>query len=373
MWIPQYNVKKNLLSDAVAGLTVAAMLVPQGLAYAIVAGMPPIYGLYSAFIPPIIYAVFGTSRELSVAPVAISSLLVFEGISHVVPPTINGAANPEYAALAIIVTPPPFISTSHMSVCPSCGPLSSGARPLSARLHRVVFVPPRHRRLHHSVRHHHRSPQPHQRLTPTGLSQVSSVLGYSFETSTQVYMTLYNLFSKIGKTHWQTIVMAVITIAILMTFKKIKKLSRLPAALIVVVVSTGITYGARLDKTGLKIVGAVPSGLPNALSPISLPEFAKASELVGVMVSVALIGFMESIAVAKTFAGRKGYEVDPNQELIGTPSATSVLTHPLQASAWPTSSARSADASPRREDSAARPSTPPQGPSRPLRPSSPAS
>src|SRR5210317_683078 len=79
-WLPNYK-KSWLKGDIEAGLTVGIMLVPQGIAYAMIAGLPPIYGLYTAMIPQIVYAIFGTSRQLSVGPVAMDSLIVASGVA----------------------------------------------------------------------------------------------------------------------------------------------------------------------------------------------------------------------------------------------------------------------------------------------------
>ncbi|MEQ8241547.1 MAG: SulP family inorganic anion transporter, partial [Cyclobacteriaceae bacterium] len=79
-WLPSYK-KSQLNGDVFAGITVGIMLIPQGMAYALIAGLPPVYGLYASIVPQVIYALFGTSRQLSVGPVAMDSLLVAAGVS----------------------------------------------------------------------------------------------------------------------------------------------------------------------------------------------------------------------------------------------------------------------------------------------------
>ena len=97
-WLPNYN-KKDLVGDFSAGLTIAVMLIPQGMAYAMLAGLPPVVGLYASTIPLIVYALFGTSRHLGVGPIAIISLLVFSGVSTLAEPGTG-----EYISLVILLT-----------------------------------------------------------------------------------------------------------------------------------------------------------------------------------------------------------------------------------------------------------------------------
>ena len=97
-WLPKYK-KEDLSGDISAGLTVGVMLIPQGMAYAMIAGLPPVYGLYAAMIPQIIYAFFGTSRQLAVGPVAMDSLLVAAGVS-----ALAEVGSENYIALAITLS-----------------------------------------------------------------------------------------------------------------------------------------------------------------------------------------------------------------------------------------------------------------------------
>ena len=96
-WLNPYN-KRNLRGDLVAGLTVGVMLIPQGMAYAMIAGLPPIYGLYASLAPLVIYSVFGTSRQLAVGPVAMVSLLIATGVSQ-----IAEIGSTEYIGLTILL------------------------------------------------------------------------------------------------------------------------------------------------------------------------------------------------------------------------------------------------------------------------------
>ena len=96
-WLPNYQ-KKNLKGDITAGITVGIMLIPQGMAYAMLAGLPPIYGLYAAIVPQFIYAIMGTSRQLAVGPVALDSLLVAVAVG-----SLAEAESPDYISLVILL------------------------------------------------------------------------------------------------------------------------------------------------------------------------------------------------------------------------------------------------------------------------------
>ena len=96
-WIPTYS-KSDFQGDLIAGLTVGVMLIPQGMAYAMLAGLPPIYGLYAAIVPLILYAIFGTSRQLAVGPVAMVSLLILAGVG-----SIASTGSDEFISLAILL------------------------------------------------------------------------------------------------------------------------------------------------------------------------------------------------------------------------------------------------------------------------------
>ena len=273
----------DLRGDLTAGLTTAVMLIPQGMAYAMLAGLPPIYGLYSSLVPVAIYAIFGSSRQLAVGPVAMVSLLVAAGVG-----AVAETGSDAFIAYAILLA------------------LMVGGMQLGMGLLRLGFVV---NFLSHPVISGFTSAA----ALIIGFSQLKHVLGYAIPRSHHVHVILGAAWEGVGQTHWLTLGFGASSIAILVLLKKFAP--NMPRALVVVVVSTLLVWGLGLDHMGVAIVGDVPAGMP----PLAVPavDVTAASRLVGVAAAIALIGFMESIAVAKKYARDNKYEVDANQELVG--------------------------------------------------------
>ncbi|MGA0402305.1 MAG: SulP family inorganic anion transporter [Flavobacteriaceae bacterium] len=281
-WLPNYR-KANLSGDLSAGLTVGIMLIPQGMAYAMLAGLPPVFGLYASLIPQVIYALLGTSRQLSVAPVAMDSLLVAAGLGAL---SLSGVE--QYTSMAI------FLALFMGSIQFLLGIVKMGflvnflSKPVISGFTSAAAL-------------------------IIGLSQLKHLLGAPIENSNQIHILLGNTFEVLDQINGYAIILGVAAILII---KAIKKWSpRIPAALVVTLLGIIITYAFNLSEHGLNIVREVPSGLPK----VGLPEFSmnRINDLAPVALTLALIAFMEAISVAKAIEERKGLqEVRPNQELI---------------------------------------------------------
>lgn len=259
------------------------MLVPQGMAYAMIAGLPPVFGLYAALIPQVVYALLGTSRQLAVGPVAMDSLLVASGLGAL---ALSGIE--EYIAMAL------FLS------------LFMGTIQFILGLFRMGFLV---NFLSKPVINGFTSAA----AIIIGLSQLKHILGTSIERSNQVHILLKNALLNIDTTHWITVGIGLTAILIIKLSKKINP--RIPAALIVVFLGVLIVYFLNLNEQGVKIVGEVPSGLPSPKLPTV--DGSRISELFPIALTLALIAFMEAISVAKAIEEKHSdYEVDPNQELI---------------------------------------------------------
>ena len=281
-WLPDYT-RDTLRADLVAGLTVGVMLIPQGMAYALIAGLPPIYGLYAALVPLVVYAVFGTSRHLAVGPVAMVSLLVAAGVAP-----LAGDDVARYITLAVLLA------------------LMVGVLQLLMGLVRFGFLV---NFLSHPVLAGFTSAA----ALIIGLSQLKHLLGVPIARSHHVHEILIDAAQQLGAVHLPTLLIGLGGILLLVALKRWKK--AFPGALVVVVLSTVGVWALALHDGGVGIVGTVPRGLP----AFYLPAFtwADMQALLPIALTIALVGFMESIAVAKTFAARHRYEVDANQELIG--------------------------------------------------------
>ncbi|MEX2512427.1 MAG: solute carrier family 26 protein [Cyclobacteriaceae bacterium] len=281
-WISQYS-KNDFRGDIIAGITVGIMLIPQGMAYAILAGLEPIHGLYVVTVPLLLYAIFGTSRQLAVGPVAMVSLLTAAGIASL------GADSPEeyllYAiTLAFLVGMIQFLMGF-------------------LRLGFVVNF------LSHPVINGFTSAA----AIIIGLSQIKHLFNISLPNSEHVQEMIIALYQNIGGVHWITLGIGILGIIIIKYGKNIHPF--LPAPLLAVVVGILLVWGLDLTDHGVKIVGAVPSGLPG----FSLPSFDLEGwvTLFPIALTISLVGFAESFAVAKTIqAKHKNYRLSANQELI---------------------------------------------------------
>ncbi len=270
-------------SDVLAGLTTAVMLIPQGMAYAMIAGLPAIYGLYASLVPLAVYALFGSSRQLAVGPVAMVSLLVAAGVGQ-----LAETGSDAFVAYAILLA------------------LMVGALQLGMGVLRLGFVV-------NFMSHPVISGFTSAAALIIGLSQLKHLLGVSIPRSHHVHVIAAAAWSQIDQTHFLTLGLGAVAIAALVALKKLAP--KFPRALVVVVLSTVLVWGLDLGNRGVAIVGDVPAGLP----PLSVPtlDWGAARQLIGVAVAIALVGFMESIAVAKKYARDNKYEVDANRELVG--------------------------------------------------------
>lgn len=281
-WLPTYK-NVQLKSDLSAGLTVGVMLIPQGMAYAMIAGLPPIYGLYASIVPLFIYALLGTSRQLAVGPVAMVSLLTAAGIG-----AIAEAGTETYIAFAIVLA---F--------------LVGGIQFLLGTFRLGFLV----NFLSHPVISGFTSAA----ALIIGLSQLKHLLGVDLARSHHVHEILIQAIEKTGEINGLTVAIGMAGIVLIKGAKKINK--AIPGPLLAVVFGILAVWGLGLTEQGVKIVGAVPSGLPS----FSVPAFnAETIQLLLPMaLAISLVSFMESIAVAKAIqAKHKDYKVEPNQELI---------------------------------------------------------
>ena len=283
-WIGELKDKKVLRADILAGVTVAMVLVPQSMAYAQLAGLPAYYGLYASFLPPIVAALLGSSRQLQTGPVAVVSLLTAAALEPI------ASANPEgYIAYAIM-----------LSFMVGIFQVSLGLFRLGVLVdflsHPVVLG-----------------------FTNAGAiiiatSQMSKLFGVSAERAEHYYETIWRVLVEISQhTHWPTVAMAIIAIS--MMWYLARNYPKLPGVLVAVVFTTLLSIITGFEGQGGAIVGTIPAGLPK----FSLPEvdLAAAAQLASAAVVISLIGFMEAISIAKAMAAQTRQRLDPNQELLG--------------------------------------------------------
>ncbi|MFC0558429.1 SulP family inorganic anion transporter [Halalkalibacter alkalisediminis] len=278
--LAHYN-QELLMRDLLAGITLFVMLIPQGMAYAMLAGLPPVMGLYAATVPLFIYALFSSSKHLSIGPVAITSLLVFSGVSILAEP-----GSREYISYALM-----------LAVMVGAIQLLLGVSKLGFI---VKFIP-------HSVMNGYTSAA----AIVIGLSQIKHILGIDLGNHLQVHYILLGVLENIKGINLITVMIGVASIIVLIITKKMAP--RVPGALLVVALSILYVSLFGLDKNGVQIVGNVPQGFPQLVIPSFSLETAQL--LIPMAITIALLGFMESLAIGKAIAKKEKYKLNPNKEL----------------------------------------------------------
>lgn len=289
-WLPQYHIK-NLEGDITAGLTVGVMLIPQGMAYAMIAGLPPIHGLYASTIPLIIYALLGTSRQLAVGPVAMVSLLTAAGVG-----VLAEGGTDTYITLTIALA------------------FMVGAIQFLLGTFRLGF-------LVNFLSHPVISGFTSAAALIIGLSQLKHLLGVDIPRSHYVHEIIVQAIQQIEAVNLPTLGIGITGILLIKNTKRIHP--ALPGPLVAVVLSVLAVWLCNLTSYGVKIVGEVPSGLPSIGFPnMNLETLEK---LGPTALAISLVSFMESIAVAKAIQSKhNNYKVIPNQELIALGAANMI-------------------------------------------------
>jgi SulP family sulfate permease len=286
------------VSDFVAAIIVTIMLIPQSLAYALLAGLPAEVGLYASILPLVAYTIFGTSRFLSVGPVAVVSLMTAAAVGSF---ALQNTA--EYLAIAIVLA---WISGGILIVM---GLLRLGVM-ANFLSHPVIsgFI------------------------TASGLiiaaSQLKHILGIE-SSGHNLFDIIAGLIAQSGQTHWPTAILGLSTLLFLLWVRKYFKsllltfnVSNFMANIIAkagpalaVVVTIFITWFYNLESYGVNVVGIVPTGLPR----LQLPQFNAElwQQLFISALLISIVGFVESVSVAQTLAAKRRQRISPDQELIG--------------------------------------------------------
>ena len=281
-WTRTYQ-REDLSSDITAGLTTAVMLVPQAMAYAMLAGLPPMIGLYGAIVPLLVYAIFGTSRQMAVGPVAIISLMTGAAVSG-----IAESGTETYLMLVIALS------------------FMVGVIQFLMGLLRFGFIV---NLLSHPVISGFTSAA----AIIIAFSQLKHIFSIDVPRSQSIFEIMENITVNINSANLITLLIAAICIFIIIRIKRWNPL--FPGALTAVVFSTVSVWYFQLDQLGVEIVGTVPAGLPSVHIPDIDPSVL--TTLMPAAIAISMISFIESISVAKAFARKNRYSIDANQELIG--------------------------------------------------------
>jgi SulP family sulfate permease len=279
-WARPYR-RDDLRPDLLAGLTIGAMIVPQAMAYAALAGLPPQVGLYASTVPIALYALLGSSRVLAVGPVAVVSLLTASALSaHYAPGSGRYVAAAAWLAL----------------LCAGVHVLLSVGRVgfLTDFISHPVIVG----------------------FTAAagliiGASQLKSLLGISVPRTDDFFPTIAQAVRHLDETSWVTLAVGLACIALLLVFRQF--LPRWPGALIVVALSIAAVRLFDLKTHGVAVVGTIPRGLPG-FGIASLPA-QDVARLIPSALVITLVGFVEAVAVAKFYAARTREDLSSNREL----------------------------------------------------------
>lgn len=281
-WATTYK-KAYFTKDLIAGLTVGIVLVPQGMAYAMIAGLPPVYGLYTALIPVLAYVFLGTSRKVAMGPVAMDSLLVAAALGTFAITNVG-----DYIALAMVLV------------------LIVGATQFLLGIFRMGFLV------------NFLSKPVISGFTSAAaiiimVSQLKHLLGISVPNSNHFHEIVTLTFQEIENTNPFDLGLGVLGILIILGFKKWKR--NFPAVLLVVVLGILAVYYFGLGAYGMNLVGEVSRGLPS----FELPKitFENLKSLWPMGVALALVGYLETISIGKAMEERSGEEtIRPSAEFI---------------------------------------------------------
>ncbi|MFT4575770.1 MAG: SulP family sulfate permease [Polaribacter sp.] len=281
-WLPNYT-SSRFRGDFIAGITVGIILIPQGIAYALIAGLPPIYGLYTALVPQVMYAIFGSSRQVAIGPVAMDSLIVAAGVS-----TLALAGSDSYIEIAILLA------------------LMVGAIQLLMGIFRLGFIV---NFLSRPVISGFTSAA----ALIIGFNQFRNLFGVDFIRSNQIQYVALDIWKNSKELDLPTTMIGVSAALIIIVLRKVNK--KIPNALLVVILGIiAVKYfGSTFESVA--IIKEVPSGLPS----FGVPEIDidQLKELMPIALTLVLVGFLETISIGKSLEAKQDeYRIRPNQELV---------------------------------------------------------
>lgn len=273
-----------LYKDLFAGATVAVVLIPQVMAYAALAGLPPVYGLYSAFLAAAVGAIWGSSWHLSTGPVALVSFLVFTALVPIAKPE-----TPEFILLAVALA------------------FMIGLAQLLMGVFKLGFIMTY---ISHSVIAGFTTAAAIVITT----TQIPTLFGFAIENRESVFLNVIEIGKSFSALHLPTLVVGGISIALIVTLKRAAS-KAFPSALVAVVLGIAISFAVDLESMGVAVLGHIRAGL----SVPSIPDFGF-DKLIGLLPStlvISIVGFLEAFAVSKAIAAKTRQRIDVNRELVG--------------------------------------------------------
>ncbi|HKK25334.1 MAG TPA: sulfate permease [Gracilimonas sp.] len=286
-YIPILDLLRNydldkLKADLISGSTVGVVLIPQGMAYAVIAGLPPIYGLYAGLIPLFIYPLFGTSRHISIGPVAIDMLILAAGLGF-----LAGSDPSEKITFAIMIAFLTGVFQILMGFLKLGFVFNLFSRPVISGF--TIAAP-----------------------IIIIASQMGTLLNMNIENSQFIHVILIDLWNQLGNIHYPSFGLSVFFILFLILMRRYY--AKLPESVLLVTLTIIVVSFISVSQWGISQVGSIPVGLPDLALPAL--DTAAIREIAPNAFTLALIQFMTVASLSKSFARKHGYTVNPNQELL---------------------------------------------------------
>ncbi|XP_053481425.1 solute carrier family 26 member 6 [Ictalurus furcatus] len=318
-WLPRYPLRENAFGDLVSGISVGIMHLPQGMAYALLAAVPPVFGLYSSFYPILLYFIFGSSKHISVGTYAVMSVMI-GGVTERMAPDSDFIILSNVSNASSIDT---VARDNERVKIAAAVTFLSGIFQLLLGLVRFGFVVT-----------YLSEPLVRGYTTAAAIHVVVSQLKYTFGISPNRYSgpfsliyTVLDVCSLLGETNIGTLVVSIVTIFGLIIAKEVNTfLARklpvpIPVELIAIIFSTLLSWQFDFKtEYNVEVVGSIPSGLQ---APV-LPKFSIMGSIIGDAFALAVVGYGIAISLGRIFALKYGYKVDSNQELIALGLSNSI-------------------------------------------------
>ncbi len=303
-WLSRYNAK-FFPKDLIAGFTVAVVLIPQSMSYAMIAGLPAVYGLYAASLPPIIAALWGRSSLLATGPVAIVSLLTFSSVLPYAKP-----GSPDFIYMAIHLAALVGLIQFFMGVFKMGFIMRFVSHPVIVGFTNAGAI-------------------------IIASTQMKHLLGIKIKDSEFILPVFIDLFKNIIHTNPYTLFVGIFSLGIILFGRRIHR--DFPGAMVAAVIFTALGYFLKLDQYGVSLIGQMPSGLPSFSPPFgghiglelsndtsdmvtsikAYLDLETSLRLVGPALIIAIVGFMEAMAITKSLSEKTKEPIDINQELVG--------------------------------------------------------
>ncbi|KPP72213.1 solute carrier family 26 member 10-like, partial [Scleropages formosus] len=304
-WLPRYRLRKCILGDTVAGLTVGILHIPQGMAFALLTSVAPIYGLYTSFFPVVLYMLFGTGRHVSTGTFAVVSLMTGSVVEQLVPTPVDGngssTESADIEAQRIGVASAVAFLSGVIMICMFSLQLGFLSTYLSEPIVKAFT----------SAAAFH-----------VTVSQLQSMLGLRLPryTSTfSLFKTLASVLENLPFTNLAELLISLVCLAVLVPMKELNMRFRhrlrtpIPVEILTVIIATGVAYATSLDsRYEIQIVGHIPAGFPKP----RLPALEALPQIAGDTTAITFVGYAVSVSLAMIYADKHGYSIQPNQELL---------------------------------------------------------